>query len=234
MRLFLRADLACESQESRGLSNTAPESPVGRRTFVQVRPQDAGATRLTGDIGPVTRRLLTLLPTAALAVALLSTPAAAAGGALVAPASVCPHSPLSAPVKAQERAMVCLVNYARTQAGEPALEETAALDESADDKAGDIIGCDSFSHYACGREFTYWMRATGYLSTQCWRAGENLAWGSGGYGTVTAILRAWLRSPTHRANLLGDFTQVGTSLRVGTLEGDRGVHIWAQHFGSHC
>ncbi len=181
----------------------------------------------------MTRRLLTLILASALASALLSVPAAGAAQ-LVAPPSVCPHSPLTASVQTQERAMLCLVNYARAQYGEPALEETTALDESAEDKAGDIISCDSFSHYACGREFTYWMRATGYLSSQCWRAGENLAWGAGEYGSVTAILRAWLRSPTHRANLLGNFTQVGTSLRVGTLEGDPDVHVWAQHFGSHC
>jgi uncharacterized protein YkwD len=181
----------------------------------------------------VTRRILALLFATALASALLSVTAASAAQ-LVAPPSACPHSPLTAPVKTQEQAMLCLVNYARTQSGEPALEETTELDESAADKAGDIISCDSFSHYACGREFTYWMRATGYLSSQCWRAGENLAWGAGEYGSVTAILRAWLRSPTHRANLLGEFTQVGTSLRVGTLEGDAGVHIWAQHFGTHC
>lgn len=130
--------------------------------------------------------------------------------------------------------MLCLTNFARAEAGATQLEETPELDESAADKSNDILECDSFSHSACGREFTYWMRATGYISAECWRAGENLAWGAGDYGTVTSIFRAWLRSPTHRANLLGDYTQIGIDLRVGKLEGSRGVHVWTQHFGLHC
>ena len=32
--------------------------------------------------------------------------------------------------------------------------------------------------------------------------GENLAWGVGAYGTPKGIVRAWLASPAHRANLL--------------------------------
>ena len=121
--------------------------------------------------------------------------------------------------------MLCLTNYARTR----------MLDISAWHKSGDILRCDSFSHYACGREFSYWIRASGYMATPCWRVGENLAWGSGRYGTVASIFRAWLRSPEHRENLLdAEFTQVGIDLAVGSLEGASGAHIWTQQFGSQC
>jgi uncharacterized protein YkwD len=78
------------------------------------------------------------------------------------------------------------------------------------------------------------MRESGYLSTQCWRAGENLAWGTGREGTVRSTFRAWMRSPGHRQSILGDFAQVGISLEVGDLAGRRGTHVWTQHFGSHC
>lgn len=177
-----------------------------------------------------------LIPLLAVAAALLLAPVASAagGGALVAPASICPQPALGAGAAAQEEAMVCFTNYARAQAGLGALESTSQLAESAAEKAGDIFACDSFSHYACGREFAYWMHADGYLSSACWRAGENLAYGVGEYGTVASIFRAWLRSPEHRANILGDFSQVGIDLSVGRLEGDSGVHLWAAHFGSHC
>lgn len=187
-----------------------------------------------GDTGRVVRKLALL--TAVASVALLGSVAAAsaAGPNLVAPASTCPQSKLDAPAEAQEQAMLCLTNYARAQIGATQLEETPELEQSAADKAGDILSCDSFSHYACGREFTYWMKATGYLSAECWRAGENLAWGAGEYGTVASIFRAWLRSPAHRANLLGEYTQIGINLKVGELEGTRGVHVWTQHFGLHC
>jgi uncharacterized protein YkwD len=160
--------------------------------------------------------------------------ASASAGGLVAPAGTCPEAPAGG-AAAEEATMLCLTNYARTQAGEGALEPAVALQDSAAEKAEDIVNCDSFSHFACGREFAYWIRASGYMSTECWHVGENLAWGTGSYGTVSSIFRAWLRSTEHRENLLdARFTQVGIDLRVGRLEGERGAHVWAQAFGSHC
>jgi uncharacterized protein YkwD len=42
------------------------------------------------------------------------------------------------------------------------------------------------------------------------RVGENLAWGSGSYGTARGIVQAWLASPEHRENLLRPgFRRVG-------------------------
>jgi len=130
--------------------------------------------------------------------------------------------------------MGCMVNFARRQSGLDELVDTGSLAQSADDKSLDILRCDSFSHSACGREFTYWMKETGYTSTPCWRVGENLAWGSGEYGTVRSIFVAWMRSPEHRANVLGDFDETGLSLRLGTLEGNPETRVWTEHFGSHC
>lgn len=161
--------------------------------------------------------------------------AASEGGELIAPTSVCPdQEDLAAPTAGQEQAMECMVNFARRQAGLGELAESGALAESARDKSADILSCDSFSHYACGREFTYWMKETGYMSAPCWHVGENLAWGSGEYGSVRSIFIAWMRSPDHRANVLGDFDETGVSLETGTLEGNAGTRVWAQHFGSHC
>ncbi len=130
--------------------------------------------------------------------------------------------------------MRCMIAYARTATGLTGLADDEALEQSAADKANDVIRCDDFSHYACGRDFTHWMREAGYMSSACWRVGENLAWGVGTYGTVRSIFRAWMNSPGHRQNILGDYTQTGISLQVGTLAGEPGTHIWAQHFGTHC
>jgi len=161
--------------------------------------------------------------------------AAAEGGELIASSAVCPdQEDLGAPVADQEQTMACMVNFARRQAGLGELADSGPLAQSAYDKSQDILSCDSFSHYACGREFTYWMKQTGYMSTPCWRVGENLAWGAGEYGSVRSIFLAWMRSPDHRANVLGDFDETGLSLQVGTLEGNTGIRVWAQHFGSHC
>jgi uncharacterized protein YkwD len=170
-----------------------------------------------------------------LSVVVLGACSSASAAGLAASPSACPGQiRLDAPAAVQEEAMLCMTNYARTHAGLAELALSAPLSESAADKSRDILDCNSFSHYACGREFTYWMRATGYLSSPCWRAGENLAWGDGEYGSVGSIFRAWMRSPDHRANILGDFSQIGIDLQTGELGGQSGTDVWTQHFGSQC
>lgn len=130
--------------------------------------------------------------------------------------------------------MRCMTNYARSRAGLRRLRDTRSLDTSARRKSGDIIRCRSFSHFACGRDFTYWMKRTGYLPGGCWRAGENIAWGSGAYATVRSIFSAWIHSAGHRENILGrGFGNFGVGLRAGRLRGHN-AHVWTQHFGTHC
>jgi len=149
----------------------------------------------------------------------------ATASVLIAPPTACPNQiGLSKPV----------TNFARANAGLGELADAEELDASAEGKAEDVLRCDSFSHFACGREFTYWIRTAGYIGEGCWHAGENLAWGAGEYGSVRAIFRAWMSSPTHRQNILGDYSQVGISLETGELEGHSAAHVWAAHFGSRC
>jgi uncharacterized protein YkwD len=184
----------------------------------------------------VTRKLILALAAVALIAALAAGPAQARRlSALVAPTSACPNqTDLGDPVAVQEQAMRCMTNFARHHDGLGRFGNAAALDHSASRKTDDIIRCDSFSHYACGRDFTYWMQRSGYLASRCWRAGENIAWGTAAEATVRSIFVAWLHSPEHRANLLGHYTQIGIALSVGTLEGHRAAHVWTQDFGSHC
>ena len=139
-----------------------------------------------------------------------------------------------AAVAAQESTMLCLVGEARERYGLPPLAGSETLRQTAVEKGGDLLRCNEFSHTACGRAFTYWIEESGYMSADCWRVGENLAWGVDEEGTVGSIFRAWMRSPAHRANILGDFEETGVDLRVGQLGGLTGVHLWTQHFGSHC
>jgi len=184
----------------------------------------------------VTRKLILTLTALALIGALIAGPAQARRlSALVAPTSACPNQgDLGDSPAVQEQAMRCMTNFARAHDGLGQFGNAAALDSSATGKTDDIIRCDSFSHYACGRNFTYWMQRSGYLASRCWRAGENIAWGTGSEATVRSIFVAWLHSPEHRANLLGRYSQIGIALSVGTLEGHREAHVWTQDFGSHC
>jgi uncharacterized protein YkwD len=168
----------------------------------------------------------------ALFVFLIAAPSA--GASLIAPPSACPDQTGAASATAQEQAMRCMTDFARSRAGLGALADSPQLDLSSADKGVDVLRCDSFSHTACGREFTYWMQQAGYLSEACWHVGENLAWGVGAYGTVRSIFRAWMRSQEHRRNILGDYEALGLNRQVGELEGQADTVVWTAHFGSHC
>lgn len=161
-----------------------------------------------------------------------STLPSRSANSLIAPTAVCPSQDASAP--AQEQSMRCMIDFARVHAGLSELSDSQQLDLSAGEKATDVLRCDDFSHTACGREFTYWIDQAGYASDSCWHVGENLAWGIGAYGTVRSIFQAWMRSPTHRQNILGSYEDLGLSQQVGELDGRAGATVWAAHFGSHC
>jgi uncharacterized protein YkwD len=130
---------------------------------------------------------------------------------------------------AQERAMLCLVNRARRGRGLAPLATVASLQRAAGRKSAEILRCDEFSHEACGRQFTYWMTHFGYSGC---REGENIAWESGPYSTPREIFSLWMHSSGHRSNILGPYRETGIGLRVGTLEGYGGAHVWTQEFGS--
>ncbi|MEK6276508.1 MAG: CAP domain-containing protein [Actinomycetota bacterium] len=182
------------------------------------------------------RALIAICACAVLALAAAPQLGAMKVSRLLAPVSVCPDQNDSrASVASQEAAMRCLHSYARKKAHRGQLDDVGKLDDSAGNKARDILHCGDFSHYACGRDFLYWFEQLDYVLSGCWRAGENIAWGNGDYGTVRSIMRSWLRSPGHRANILsGSFDQFGVGLRVGSLNGAQDAHVWAGHFGNHC
>jgi uncharacterized protein YkwD len=62
-------------------------------------------------------------------------------------------------------------------------------------------------------------------------AGEDLAWGSGSYGQASSIVREWLASPEHRANLLRPgFTRIGIGVARGTFLGYGGATVVTADF----
>lgn len=189
------------------------------------------------------RRCLRLLLLAFILIGLVGLPSAIAkpdvrgrdDAGLLAPAGTCQNEgDEDAPPSDQEQAMSCLVNFARHSSGLPDLASSSDLERSASAKSDDVLRCDSFSHFACGREFTYWMRQVGFLRAACWRVAENLAWGTGAGGSARSAMRALVHSPEHRQNILGSYTLLGVGLQVGKLDDHGDAHVWAQHFGTHC
>ncbi len=167
------------------------------------------------------------------ALALSPTATAAPRKPLIAPSTACPHlGDADASAGQQLQAMRCMTNVARRRAGLGGLARAPSLSASSRRKAQDILRCDSFSHFACGRSFTYWMKRSGYLGS-CWRVAENIAWGAR-HGTTRSIFQAWLHSPEHRRNILGPYKDLGIGLEAGRLRGREGARVWVQHFGSRC
>ncbi len=152
----------------------------------------------------------------------------------VAPVEACPNQ-TNPGLSAEEQAatMLCMTNYARGVNGLGALKPSRPLGRAATQKSSDILGCDEFSHYACGREFDFWVQKFGYLRG-CWKVGENIAWGTGSFSTVRSIFTHWLESTEHHENILGPYKEIGIGLRVGELESYEGAAVWTQDFGSHA
>jgi uncharacterized protein YkwD len=154
-------------------------------------------------------------------------------GTEVAPLETCQNQTdpeLSAAEQAE--VMLCMTNYARAANGMRPLSTSRPLGRAAEQKSADIVNCDEFSHEACGRPFTFWDQRFGYLKG-CWKAAENIAWGTGTDASVREIFTAWLESPEHHANILGPYREIGIGLRVGEIEGHEEAAIWTQDFGSH-
>lgn len=166
---------------------------------------------------------------AALAAPAAGDAAPVAAGALASHATCPGQGDAGAPSAVQERAMLCLVNHARQGRGLDPLASLTSLSRAADRKSGDILRCDEFSHEACGREFNYWMSRLGYEGCL---EGENIAWGSGPFAKPISIFRLWMHSQGHRENILGPYEDTGIGLRIGTLEGTSGAHVWTEEFRS--
>jgi len=105
------------------------------------------------------------------------------------------------------------VNAARKAYGLRPLHLDPTLTQAARAHSSDMLRRDYFAHGNFpGRMAAFHVR----LRT----AGENLAWGSGPYGHAGEVVREWLASPEHRANLLGTgFSRIGIGLARGTFLG---------------
>jgi uncharacterized protein YkwD len=93
-----------------------------------------------------------------------------------------------------------------------------------------------FSHQCSGeRDLVGRVMATRYLPCHCtWRLGENIARGQGRRATPAAIVRAWMHSPPHRAEILaGNLRDVGVGVVWGTKRNRHAnVGTFTADFGS--
>ena len=154
--------------------------------------------------------------------------------ALLAPAGTCAaDTELDLSQATASRTMLCLTNYARARAGLAPLKLTPPLQRAGRDKLAADVSCGEFSHSPCGKPFTtvfarYLARARGY------DIGENIAWGTGDYGSARQTMSDWLQSAGHRTNILtASFHDVGIGYLPGqTFLGQDDATLWSQEFGA--
>lgn len=108
-------------------------------------------------------------------------------------------------VTTNEEQVVALVNQARASNGLPPVTANWELSRVARYKSQDMADRGYFSHTSPTYGTPFEMLKSFGISYRS--AGENIAMG---YSTPAAVMKGWMNSPGHRANILGaSYTQIG-------------------------
>jgi uncharacterized protein YkwD len=129
----------------------------------------------------------------------------------------------------------CLVNRERARRGLRRLRENRRLSLAARRHARDMALRNYFSHQSLsGATFLDRIRRTGYLrGASYWTVGENIAWGEGRLASPREIVRAWMGSPGHRANILARrFRNIGLGVARGAPVGGADGGTYVHTFGA--
>ena len=115
-----------------------------------------------------------------------------------------------------------LTNQQRRAHGCPAVTVNAALVKAARGHSAYMATSGSFSHTGrAGSNFVARGKAAGYTRP----ASENIAWG---YRSGAEVVKGWMKSPGHRANILN--CKVKT-VGVGAVYAKNGTPYYTQDFG---
>jgi hypothetical protein len=114
-----------------------------------------------------------------------------------------------------------LTNEQRQTQKLPVLATSPLLTKAAQLKAEDMATKGYFAHTSPeGKTPWYWIDQVGY---QYQYAGENLAIN---FTDSIDVVKAWMNSPSHRANILKDkYTEVGTGIATGLYQGQETIFV---------
>ena len=144
-------------------------------------------------------------------------------GVVLAAAALAPAGHAATLTRSEQEILVA-VNAVRAQHDLRPLRVDTTLTRAARSYSTTLIRTDVFTH--------------GSLGTRLARAGvrgplygENLAWGRGDRATARGIVRGWMASPGHRANLLRPgWSRIGLGAKVGTFMGYGGATVVTADF----
>jgi uncharacterized protein YkwD len=157
-------------------------------------------------------------------------------------ADECPNAnltPSANNIASVAAATLCLVNDERVRFGESTLIEDPRLAGAAVGHSRDMDANDYFSHTSpSGQTLLMRIQASGFIpnANVGYTLGENIAWGTLWLGTPRAIVKAWMQSPGHRANILDGsyrYTGIGVDpdLPSSMSDGQAGG-MYTQDFGT--
>lgn len=123
--------------------------------------------------------------------------------------------------------LLSATNSYRAQNGLGALSLNSKLNNSSQNKAQHMINNNYWSHVAPdGTQPWYFFNQAGYSYNA---AGENLAYG---FDSSQGTVDAWMASPSHKANVLGSYADVGFGIANGeNYQGNQNTVIVA-HYGT--
>lgn len=129
-----------------------------------------------------------------------------------------------ASLSSPESALLHEMNAVRAQHGLQPLRMDGRLEQAARFHSHEMLAGGVFAHGAFASRMVR-FHVQGSL------AGENLAWGTGSYGTARGVVVRWLASPEHRANLLRpSFRRVGIGDLTGAFLGHAGARVVTADF----
>jgi uncharacterized protein YkwD len=113
-------------------------------------------------------------------------------------------------------------NRIRAEARLPTLSPSRRLQEAAEDHARDMAARRKMSHKGSdGSTPSSRILAKGYRMRRC---GENVSFGP---RTVETVMKGWMKSPSHKANILGNYSQIGAAYATAR----DGTSFWCVTFG---
>jgi uncharacterized protein YkwD len=157
-------------------------------------------------------------------------PAKASGRAHCAGAD---RHPAAVPLAKTRRATLCLLNAERRSRGLGPVKQHRRLVGVAAGYSRAMVRGRFFAHVSpAGSTMTDRILRGGYTRTSRWTVGENLAWGSGRHATPRRIVRAWMDSDGHRANVLRrSFRHIGIGVVRGTPKSPGAGATYTANFG---
>jgi uncharacterized protein YkwD len=132
---------------------------------------------------------------------------------------------ISADISSEQ--LLSLTNKERQSVGVGNLVISDKLSQAALEKANDMFQYDYWAHNSPeGKTPWVFIKSAGYNYVY---AGENLA---RGFTSSEDVIKAWMASPDHRANMLSaNYQDVGFAVKLGKLKGEETVLI-VEEFGN--